>query len=92
MTPTQTIRQIIARSGLDAYNEEISAACDAIDAQMASDAKLRGVCMEFVEHHRITCGEAIYQRDAIYEKAPELVESICQVIGYHPSEDEAGDE
>lgn len=33
---TQTIRQIIARSGLDAYNEEISAACDAIDAQMQS--------------------------------------------------------
>ena len=32
---TQTIRQIIARSGLDAYNEEISAACDAIDAQIA---------------------------------------------------------
>ena len=31
---TQTIRQIIARSGLDAYNEEISAACEAIDAQM----------------------------------------------------------
>ena len=32
---TELIRQIIARSGLDAYNEEISAACDAIDAQMA---------------------------------------------------------
>ena len=32
---TNLIRQIIARSGLDAYNEEISAACDAIDAQMA---------------------------------------------------------
>lgn len=31
---TTLIRQIIARSGLDAYNEEISAACDAIDAQM----------------------------------------------------------
>ena len=33
---TQTIRQIIARSGLDAYNEEISAACDAIDAQLSA--------------------------------------------------------
>lgn len=85
---TQTIRQIIARSGLDAYNAEISAACDAIDAQMARDAKLRGVCMEFIEHHHITCGEAIYQRDAIWEKAPELVESICDAIGYHPCDDE----
>lgn len=33
---TELIRQIIARSGLDAYNEEISAACDAIDAQMSA--------------------------------------------------------
>ena len=33
---TTLIRQIIARSGLDAYNEEISAACDAIDAQLSA--------------------------------------------------------
>ena len=54
--------------------------------------KLLKVCMDFIEHHHITCAEAIYQRDVIYSDAPQLVEDICNVIGYHPGEDEADDE
>lgn len=61
---TQTIRQIIARSGLDAYNEEISAACDAIDAQMASDAKLREALEIAAEHLDMSAFELSYPDEA----------------------------
>lgn len=52
--------------------------------------RLLKVCMDYVEHHEIRCAESIYQRDIIYTSAPELVEQICDVIGYHPPYEEDG--
>lgn len=50
--------------------------------------RLLEVCSDYIEHHELTCAESIYQKDAIYESAPELVEQICNVIGYYPSGDD----
>ncbi len=49
---------------------------------------LWNVCKEFVHRLEISCPEAIYQSDECWEKAPELVEGICEVVGYHRYEDE----
>lgn len=39
--------------------------------------------VEFIEKHRLTCPESIYQRDSVYEYTPELVEDLADVVGYY---------
>lgn len=40
------------------------------------------VCKDFVEKYKISCPEGIYQRDSIMVASPELVEDVCDVVGY----------
>lgn len=49
---------------------------------------LAKVCLDFVNKHRITCPESIYQVDSIIVDSTTLVEEICNVVGYVTDDDE----
>lgn len=53
-------------------------------------SKLETIIREFMQEHRITCAESIYQRDSVFEAAPDLVEALCNEVGY-PVGDEDDD-
>ena len=53
-----------------------------VDKQTNDLVKLNNVCRDFIDAHQITCAEAIYQVDNNIIDAPELIEEICNVIGY----------
>jgi hypothetical protein len=46
------------------------------------------VCVKFIETQEIGCAETIYQSDRVIENATQLVEDVCNVVGYLPYEDE----
>lgn len=46
------------------------------------------VCEDFIRDLEIGCAEAVVQNDAVILAAPELIEAICAVVGYHKFEDE----
>lgn len=49
--------------------------------------ELTTICQRFVNEHEIRCVEDVYQRDSLQEHFPELVENICETIGYYDAED-----
>ena len=55
---------------------------------MRIDAELFDLCKEFIKENEITCSESIYQSDKIEANALDLVEQICELIGYYEEEDE----
>lgn len=62
-----------------------------IDGEEVEDIKLAGLwalCQKFVKDNSIICPETIYQADKVYENAPEFVEAICDLVGYHKTEDD----
>ena len=38
---------------------------------------------EFIDKHRISCPEAIAQNDAVITDAYDLIESLCEIVGYY---------
>lgn len=42
----------------------------------------------FVDEQRISCGEAVYQTDWVAENSLELIEELCDIVGYYEYEDE----
>lgn len=44
--------------------------------------KLWTLCKKFVETQQITCAESVYQSDRVIENAYELIEEICNLVGY----------
>lgn len=51
-------------------------------------AALWNACLNFIKKHEIGCSESIYQSDRVMIAAPELVEEVCNIVGYIPYEDE----
>jgi hypothetical protein len=50
---------------------------------MSADVgELVDICRDFIREHRITHPETIYQSDRVIEHAYELIENICNVVGY----------
>ena len=49
--------------------------------------KLLELCHKFIDDNNITCAETIYQQDRIITNAYELIEHICDLIGYKQSEE-----
>jgi hypothetical protein len=45
------------------------------------------LCRAFIEKHRISCPEATAE-DRVYINAPELVESIADIVGYYSYPDD----
>lgn len=57
---------------------------------MVDTDRLVDVIQEFIDDHKITTPEVIYQHDAVIQKAYELLEVICEIVGY--ARDEEDDE
>lgn len=53
---------------------------------MAKKSELWNLCQKFISEQAITCPETIYQTDRVMENAAELIEEICELIGYAPRE------
>lgn len=50
--------------------------------------KLWEACRGFVDKHDITCGEGVYQVDAVSLDSLEFVEQVCEIVGYVPIPDD----
>lgn len=48
---------------------------------------LWNVCKNFIEEYEIGCVEQIWQTDSVIIAAPELVQGVCEVVGYKPYEE-----
>ncbi len=44
---------------------------------------LEKICRNFIEKQKIYCSESVYQSDRVIENAYELIESICNELGYY---------
>lgn len=55
---------------------------------MRIDAELFDLCKDFIKDNKISCAEDIFQRDSIEANALDLVEQICDIIGYHEEDEE----
>lgn len=44
--------------------------------------QLLNIIEQFIEKHNISCPEAIYQTDSVLEDAGELIEQLCDIVGY----------
>jgi hypothetical protein len=56
---------------------------------LSMESKLRLLCEGFIQEHKITCADSIYQRDKMYEEAPVLLQKICDLVGYHKQDEDA---
>jgi hypothetical protein len=43
---------------------------------------LLDICVEFILKHQIRCAESVYQEEEVALNALELIEEICENIGY----------
>jgi hypothetical protein len=48
---------------------------------------LTELCTDFVTSNRIRSRETIYQTDRVIEHAYELIEGICELVGYYVEPD-----
>lgn len=44
--------------------------------------ELYTVCLKFVIQNKISCPEDIYQTDEVSNNSLELIEDICNIVGY----------
>lgn len=51
-------------------------------------AKLLKIMQAFIEKQKISCAETVYQSDRVIENAYELIQDICDVVGYYKYDDE----
>ena len=49
---------------------------------------LWNACKYFVNEYEIGCVEQIWQTDSVIIAAPELVECVCEIVGYKEYEDD----
>lgn len=50
--------------------------------------QLLKLCEQFITEQRISCPETIHQTDRVIENAYNLIEDICDIVGYYEYEDE----
>lgn len=53
-----------------------------IAEQLEQASDIVQIVMDYINKHEISCPESIYQRDKIWETAPELVEQLANIVGY----------
>lgn len=41
------------------------------------------ICQGFIEKHKISGSENIYQSDSVILDAYEFIETICEIVGYY---------
>lgn len=55
---------------------------------MKIDAELFDICKDFIRENQISCSDSIYDRDSLQLQALDLLEQICDLIGYYEPEEE----
>jgi len=50
---------------------------------MDKQTELMELCRNFIIDNKISCSESIYQCDCVNENACELIEKICNIVGYY---------
>lgn len=55
---------------------------------MRIDSELFDLCKDFIRENEITSSDTLYDRDSLQLQALELLEQICDLIGYHEDEEE----
>jgi len=50
--------------------------------------ELWNLCETFIKENRIGCPETVGQCDWVIENAYDLIENICNIVGYDESDDE----
>lgn len=45
-------------------------------------AALWELCVKFIEHNNIKCPESVSQTDRVIQNAYDLIEDICNIVGY----------
>jgi hypothetical protein len=55
---------------------------------MRIDSELFDLCKDFIKENQITSSDTLYDRDSLQLQALELLEQICDLIGYHEDEEE----
>lgn len=55
----------------------------AVSVVPEAEARLTAIVREFVEKHHVSCPETIHQTDRVIENAYELIEDLCNVVGYY---------
>lgn len=50
--------------------------------------KLYKICKDFIEKHDISCEDCIGQQDSIILDAYDLIQDICNCVGYTENMDE----
>lgn len=63
-------------------SKDPSTECLDVGDDLRKGLELLELCETFVDDNEVSCAEAIYQRDIIIEKSYELVESMCDIVGY----------
>lgn len=48
---------------------------------------LLDLCEAYIATQQISCAEAVHQTDRVSESALELIEGICEIVGYHQDTD-----
>ena len=54
--------------------------------------KLYETCKSFVDEQNIYCSESIYQTDRVMENAYDLIEKLCDIVGYKQDPSDEGSE
>lgn len=49
--------------------------------------KLEQIVKQFIDKNNISCAETIYQCDWVLENSQELIEKLCNIVGYKKYED-----
>jgi len=62
------------------------------EEEMKVDAELFDLCKEFIKENKISCEEDIFQNDSVQEEMLELMEQICDLIGYYDHQEEEFEE
>lgn len=55
---------------------------------MGKEKKLKKIIKAFIDKHEISCAEGVHQNDRVVIAATELIEELCDVVGYRKFEDE----
>ena len=55
---------------------------------MTKEQELFKLCQQFIIDQNIHCAETVYQSDRVIENAYQLIEKICNIVGYETLEDE----
>lgn len=53
------------------------------EERVAEALALRAIAKKFIEDNKIRCAETIYQCDRVVENSLELIESLCEIVGYY---------